>query len=120
MIAALKAKLVPAKTLDMVASLLFLYNILAFSALATTCRIIKRLQICARPLMDKIETVVATILVAFSTLEDLFVTFVDLLKQRSFVTLLADPYIPHPIICINEDIDFPFGVVGQFMVDAIP
>lgn len=70
--------------------------------------------------MDKIETVVATILVAFSTLENLFVTFVDLLKQRPSATFLADPYIPHPIIGINEDIDFPFGVVGQFMVDAIP
>ena len=70
--------------------------------------------------MSKIKTVVATILLAFSTLENLFVTFIDLLKQRSFVTLLADPYIPHPIIGINEDIDFPFGVISQFMVNAKP
>lgn len=70
--------------------------------------------------MSKIETVVATILVAFSALEDLFVALIDLLKKRSFVTLLADPYIPHPIIGINKDIDFPFGVISQLMVNAIP
>lgn len=70
--------------------------------------------------MNEIETVVATILVAFSALENLFVTFIDLLKKRSFLTLFADPYIPHPIIGINEDIDFLFGVISQFMVNAMP
>ena len=69
--------------------------------------------------MRRIETVVATILMAFSTLENLFVTLINLLKKRSFVTLLADPYVFHPIVGINEDIDFLFCVVSQLMVNAM-
>lgn len=119
MIATLETKLISTKTLNMVASLPFLYNILAFSTLATTGRIIKRLKICARPLMKKIKTVVAANLAAFSALEHLFIIFIDFLKQRSFATLLADSYITHPIISIKEDIYFLLDVVSEFMVNAM-
>lgn len=69
--------------------------------------------------MSKVKTVVTARLIALPALENLFVTFIYFLKKRSFVTFLAYSYIPHPIIGINEDVNFSFGVVGQFMVNAI-
>lgn len=68
--------------------------------------------------MRKIKAVIAANLVAFAALEHLFI-FNDSLKKRSFVTLLADSYIPHSIISIKEDIDFLLVVVSKFMVNAM-